>query len=62
MAQQQPLCNVVIFGVGAMGTLFGSKLDGVANVTLFGHWREQIRALRRDGLTVTHPDGRQSNH
>ena len=54
--------NIAIFGIGAMGTLFGGKLDPLANVTLFGNWAAQIDTLRRDGLTVTHPDGSQSHH
>ncbi len=52
--------NITIFGIGAMGTLFGSRLSRLAHVTLVGHWPEQLRALRRDGLTIIHPDGRQS--
>ncbi len=52
--------TVAIFGVGAMGTLFGSKLSPLAQVTLFGNWPEQIQTLRREGLTITHPDGRQT--
>ena len=54
--------NIAIFGVGAMGTLFGSRLSTAANVTLFGNWAEQIDTLRRNGLTITYPDGRQTNH
>lgn len=54
--------RVVIFGVGAMGTLFGSRLSPLAEVTLVGHWAEQIDTIRRDGLTVTRPDGRRSQH
>ncbi|MCB9077271.1 MAG: 2-dehydropantoate 2-reductase [Anaerolineaceae bacterium] len=42
-----------------MGSLFGSRLSCVANVTLFGHWPEQIAALQQ-GLTVIQPDGRES--
>lgn len=54
--------TVAIFGVGAMGTLFGSRLNTLAKVSLFGHWTEQIETLRRDGLMVTGPDGRQAHH
>ena len=54
--------NISIFGVGAMGTLFGSRLSSVANVTLFGNWPAQIEALQRDGLTIIQPDGRQSHY
>lgn len=56
------LMNIAIFGVGAMGTLFGSRLDPLARVTLFGNWAEQIDTLRRQNLTVTHPDGSQTQH
>ncbi len=52
--------NIAIFGVGAMGMLFGSRLSGLANVTLFGNWPEQLSAVRRRGLVVTHPDGSKS--
>lgn len=54
--------NIAIFGVGAMGTLFGSRLNSVANVTLFGNWPAQIETLQQDGLTIIHPDGSQSHH
>lgn len=54
--------NIAIFGVGAMGTLFGSRLSPLAHVTLFGTWPEQIDTLRRRGLTITHPNGSQSKH
>ncbi|MCB0193100.1 MAG: 2-dehydropantoate 2-reductase [Anaerolineae bacterium] len=61
MASKSSL-NIVVFGVGAMGSLFGSRLARVANVTLFGHWPQQIAALQEQGLTVMHPDGRESRH
>jgi 2-dehydropantoate 2-reductase len=54
--------NMAIFGVGALGSLFGSRLSPLVNVTLFGNWLEQIDALRRDGLRVTQPDGSQTHH
>ena len=44
MTTKSPL-NITIFGVGAMGTLFGSRLAPLANVTLFGTWLEQIDTL-----------------
>ena len=53
--------NIAIFGVGALGTLFGSRLSPLANVTLFGNWPEQVDALRQNGLTVTQPDGSQTH-
>ncbi len=61
MKKKLPL-NITIFGVGAMGTLFGSRLSSVANVTLFGNWPTQIETLQNDGLTIIHPDGQQSYH
>jgi len=61
MAQAKRL-NITIFGIGALGMLFGSHLNRVAQVTLFDNWLAQLTALRRDGLSVTHPDGRQSHH
>lgn len=61
--------NIAIFGVGAMGSLFGSRLSRgdsriapTTNVTLIGNWAEQIETVRRNGLTITYPDGRQSHH
>lgn len=57
-----PSLRIVIFGVGAMGTLFGSRLSPLAEVTLVGHWAEQIDTIRREGLTVTGPDGGRSQH
>jgi len=59
---QQPALNIAIFGVGAMGTLFGSRLSGQANVTLFGNWPQQVNTLQTKGLMVTHPDGHQSHY
>jgi 2-dehydropantoate 2-reductase len=55
--------NIAIFGVGAMGCLFGSRLaETKAEVTLIGNWAEQLEAIHRDGLTITYPDGRQTRH
>jgi 2-dehydropantoate 2-reductase len=54
--------NIAVLGVGAMGSLFGSRLNDLAHVTLIGHWVEQIETVRRDGLTVTYPDGHQTQH
>lgn len=59
MAEKASL-NIAVFGVGAMGSLFGSRLSSVANVTLFGHWPEQIAALQQQGLRIVQPDGCES--
>lgn len=48
--------RIVIFGVGAMGCLFGAGLSKVADVTLAGRWREQIDMLSRARLRIVHPD------
>jgi 2-dehydropantoate 2-reductase len=45
-----------------MGSLFGSRLNGLADVTLIGNWTEQIETVRRNGLTISYPDGRQTHH
>jgi len=56
------MMNVAVIGVGAMGCLLGAFLSPLANVTLLGHWPEQIAALSRDGLTLVGVDGRSTNH
>jgi len=49
--------RIAILGVGAMGCLFGMYLTRHAQVTLIGHWPEQIAALRSVPLQVIAPDG-----
>jgi 2-dehydropantoate 2-reductase len=61
--------EIVIFGTGAMATLFGGRLSRRApdlegntrpfqmNVTLFGSWQEQIEALSTHGLIIQNLDG-----
>ncbi|MEZ4660348.1 MAG: 2-dehydropantoate 2-reductase [Caldilineaceae bacterium] len=49
--------SITIFGIGALGTLFGSRLHPWADVTLVGHWPEQIAAVTQNGLRVTELDG-----
>ena len=56
------MMNVTIVGVGAMGCLFGAFLSPLANVTLLGHWPEQIATLSRDGLTLIGVDGHSTHH
>ncbi|MBN1119499.1 MAG: 2-dehydropantoate 2-reductase [Anaerolineae bacterium] len=48
--------RIAIFGVGAMGCLFGARLSPLADVTLIGTWPEQIEALRRARLRFIYPD------
>lgn len=54
--------RLTIFGVGAMGSLFGSRLKALANVSLFGKWTAQIETLQEHGLTVIERDGCHSRH
>jgi 2-dehydropantoate 2-reductase len=49
--------KLAIFGVGAMGCLFGARLSPHADVTLIGHWPEQLEALRRGPLRVIRDEG-----
>ena len=49
--------SITIFGIGALGMLFGSRLHQWAQVTLVGHWPEQIAAVSENGLLVTELDG-----
>lgn len=66
---EKPTLNIAVFGIGAMGSLFGSRLSRDdpggrprANVTLVGNWAEQIEMVRRRGLTITYSDGHQTRH
>lgn len=64
MAEQtsdQPI-RIVIFGVGAMGCLFGSYLTPHADVTLVGTWPEQIKLLNNRRLTIKFPNERFDRH
>ncbi len=64
MAEQtseQP-ARIVIFGVGAMGCLFGSYLTPQADVTLVGTWPEQIKLLNNRRLTIKFPQERFDRH
>jgi 2-dehydropantoate 2-reductase len=49
--------RVAIFGLGAMGCLFGARLSLRADVTLIGRWPEQLDALHRAPLRIINPDG-----
>ena len=54
--------RIAIIGVGALGCLLGAYLSPAADVTLIGHWPEQLAALRRDGLRLQHAGGDSSHH
>lgn len=50
--RRRPPIRIAIFGVGALGCLFGARLTPHADLTLVGHWPEQIAALRRGPLRI----------
>lgn len=52
--------HIAVWGVGAMGSLFGGYLSAVARVTMIGSWRDQLDAVQRHGLTLYHMDGQVS--
>lgn len=54
---EAPIRRVTILGVGALGCLFGSRLQGLAEVTLVGSWPEQLRRLQLGPLEVREKDG-----
>ena len=47
--------KIAIFGVGAMGCLFGARLAPHADITLIGRWQEQIDHLNRQPLQIIFP-------
>jgi 2-dehydropantoate 2-reductase len=49
--------RITIVGAGAMGSLFGGMLSGVAEVCLLDPWAEHVAAIRRDGLRIEEPSG-----
>lgn len=53
--------KIAIFGIGAMGCLFGARLSAHADVTLIGQWPPQRQALQQQGLRLIHPDGREEH-
>jgi 2-dehydropantoate 2-reductase len=53
--------RIAIFGIGAMGVLFGAKLTPHADVTLIGSWQEQLDALRFAPLRLIYPNGREES-
>lgn len=58
--------HIAIFGTGAMASLFGALLDrqtgNKIRLTLIGSWKEQIKAVQKNGLTVWHLDGKKTSH
>jgi len=56
------MLNIAIFGTGALGSLFASRLTKLANVTMIGTWQSQINRINQQGLTVTELDGQLTSH
>jgi len=54
--------KIGVVGIGALGCLLGAYLENVGDVTLIGHWPEQVASIHRSGLRVAHPDGNSSHH
>lgn len=45
-----------------MGCLLGAYLSDFADITMFGHWPEQVRTIRESGLRLVHPNGNLTHH
>ncbi len=54
--------RVGIFGLGALGCLFGARLAPHCEAILFGHWEAQATHLRTQGVMIHELDGRQTHH
>lgn len=54
--------RIGVVGIGALGCLLGAYLGDVGDVTLIGHWPEQVATVRQTGLWLEHPDGRRTHH
>ena len=48
--------RVIIFGSGAMGSLFAARLAAVAQVTVIDTWTEAVQAIRERGIVLEEPD------
>lgn len=54
--------KIGIIGIGAMGCLLGAYLSDFADVTMFGHWPEQVATIRESGLNLLNPNGDLTHH
>lgn len=54
--------RIAIVGIGAMGCLYASRLSGLADLTMYGSWAEQLTTLSKEGLTYIHRDGQRSHY
>ena len=54
---------LLIFGTGALGTLFAARLSAAGYaVTVLGTWTEALEALAAGGARIRWPDGREEAH
>jgi 2-dehydropantoate 2-reductase len=58
--QEEFVLKIVIIGAGAMGSLFGSMLSKVSEVSLVDINHDHVEAIRKNGLTVENTDGSSS--
>ncbi|MCB9435610.1 MAG: 2-dehydropantoate 2-reductase [Anaerolineales bacterium] len=49
--------KIVIFGIGAMGCLFGARLSTVCDIQMVGVWPEQRKWLQGNPLSLIDEDG-----
>lgn len=54
--------NIGVIGSGALGSLFAAALAPLAEVTMLGHWPQQVAALRASRLEIIGTDGRRTHH
>ena len=50
------MMRIILFGTGAMASLFAVRLSAVATVTLLGNWSEAIAAIRDRGVLLEERD------
>jgi 2-dehydropantoate 2-reductase len=53
------MMRVILFGTGAMASLFAVRLSKVADVTLLGNWSEAVTAIRDQGILLEDSRGSQ---
>lgn len=54
--------KIGVVGIGALGCLLGAYLGDTGDVTLVGHWPEQVATIHQSGLWLDHPDGTRTHH
>lgn len=54
--------KIVVFGIGAMGCLFGARLSTVCDVQLVGEWSDQRQWLQNNPLRLIDLAGKTTKH